>query len=219
MRYVEENYLQLSGIQHYAFCPRQWALIHIEKQWTENYLTAEGRVLHRRAHDGVEVEKRGDLIIVRSLKVSSAVLGVSGECDIVEFHRSESGVSLSGSEGLWQPFPVEYKRGKAKLDDCDRLQLCAQVVCLEEMLCIEIQQGALFYGEPRRREQVVFTPELRMKLSEIIAQMHALYKRQHTPKSTYKKTCRSCSIRELCLPRLGEPSQVSVSEYLEAHQE
>lgn len=219
MRYAEENYLQLSGIQHYAFCPRQWALIHIEKQWTENYLTAAGRVLHRRAHDGVEVEKRGDLIIVRSLKVSSAVLGVSGECDIVEFHRSESGVSLSGSEGLWQPFPVEYKRGKAKLDDCDRLQLCAQAVCLEEMLCAEIQQGALFYGEPRRREQVVFTQELRVKLSEITAKMHVLYKRQHTPKSTYKKTCRSCSIRELCLPRLGESSQVSVSEYLEAHQE
>jgi len=123
--YSEYDYLLLSGIQHYAFCPRQWALIHIEEQWQENYLTASGRALHNKAHSGETVEKRGDLLIVRSMKISSRRLGISGECDVVEFHRSENGITIRNYEGLWAPYPVEYKRGKTKLDDCDRLQLCA----------------------------------------------------------------------------------------------
>lgn len=217
MIYNEENYLMLSGIQHYAFCPRQWALIHIENQWNENYLTTDGRIMHNKAHSGESTEKRGDLIIFRALKVRSAKLGISGECDIVEFRKSDSGISLSGYEDLWLPYPVEYKRGKSKLDDWDRLQLCAQAVCLEEMLCTKIKDGALFYGEPRRREKVNFTEELRTNLAEVVVAMHGLYKRQHTPKAVKKKACQSCSIKDLCLLRLKEIEKLSVMKYLEAH--
>lgn len=219
MAYEEEDYLLLSGIQHYAFCPRQWALIHIEEQWNENYLTAGGRILHSRAHSGEMVEKRGDLIIFRALKVRSSELGISGECDVVEFHQSDSGVSLDGYPDLWLPYPVEYKRGKTKLEDCDRLQLCAQAVCLEEMLCVNIESGALFYGEPRRREKVTFTKELRTKLADTIITMHDLFKRLYTPKAVKGKYCQNCSIKDLCLPRLGESDDNSVLKYLEAHLE
>jgi len=217
MIYEEDDYLLLSGIQHYAFCPRQWALIHIEEQWNENYLTAGGRILHNKAHNGEATEKRGNLIIFRGLKVRSAELGISGECDIVEFHKSNAGISLNGYFGLWVPYPVEYKRGKSKLDDCDRLQLCAQAVCLEEMLCVKIKSGALFYGEPRRRETVDFTPELREKLIDIVADMHNLFNRKYTPKAIKGRYCQSCSIKGLCLPGLGKVDKTSVIKYLEMH--
>lgn len=219
MIYEEDDYLLLSGVQHYAFCPRQWALIHIEEQWNENYLTAGGRIMHNKAHKGDATEKRGDLIIFRSLKVRSVELGISGECDIVEFHKSKAGVSLNGYDGLWVPYPVEYKRGKTKLDDCDRLQLCAQAVCLEEMLCIEIGNGALFYGEPRRREEVTFDPELRAKLKAVVIMMHELFSRKYTPKAAKKRCCQSCSIKDLCLPELGKTDKTSVIKYLERHLE
>ncbi len=215
--YTEDNYLQLSGIQHYAFCPRQWALIHIEEQWNESYLTAEGRILHQKAHSSQAAEKRGDLIIFRGLKVYSSELGISGECDVVEFYSSDDGIPLNGYNGLWRPYPVEYKRGKAKLEDCDRLQLCAQAVCLEEMLCVKIETGALFYGEPRRRELVKFTAELRAKLKVLVEDMHKLYKRKYTPKAVKRECCRSCSLKDLCLPKLGAASETSALEYMEMH--
>lgn len=219
MIYEEDDYLLLSGIQHYAFCPRQWALIHIEEQWNENYLTAGGRIMHNKAHDGEAIEKRGDLIIFRGLKVRSVELGITGQCDVVEFHSNSSGVTLMGYEGLWHPYPVEYKRGKSKLEDCDKLQLCAQAVCLEEMLCVKIDSGALYYGEPRKRERVIFTQELRMELEYSVKAMHEMFKRQHTPKAKKKKSCQSCSIKDLCLPKLGEVAKTSVKEYLEVHLE
>jgi len=217
MTYKEEDYLLLSGIQHFAFCPRQWALIHIEEQWNESYLTAAGRILHTKAHSGENTEKRGDRIIIRSLRVCSAQLGISGECDVVEFHKVRYGVSLYGYEGLWTPYPVEYKRGKTKLDDCDRLQLCAQAVCLEEMLCTEIERGALYYGETRRREVVEFSPALREELENTVKSMHELFMRKHTPKAVKRKFCISCSIKDLCLPVLGEIEKNSVKKYMESH--
>lgn len=219
MIYAEDDYLMLSGIQHFAFCPRQWALIHVEEQWNENYLTASGRILHNKAHDGDATEKRGNLIIFRALKVRSAELGISGECDIVEFHKSKGGVALNGYDGFWLPYPVEYKRGKTKLDDCDRLQLCAQAVCLEEMLCVEIKNGALFYGEPRRREIVEFSAELRDKLAATVTAMHEMYNRKYTPKAVKDKRCQGCSIKNICLPTLGEKAETSVKKYMEVHLE
>jgi CRISPR-associated exonuclease Cas4 len=219
MIYAEDDYLLLSGIQHYAFCPRQWALLHIEEQWNENYLTAGGRILHNKAHHGETAEKRGEMIIFRGLRVCSAELGVSGECDIVEFRKSNDGISLNGYAGLWAPYPVEYKRGKSKLNDCDRLQLCAQAVCLEEMLCVKIKSGALFYGEPRRRETVDFTPELRIKLEDTVAAMHRLFRENYTPKAIKGKHCQSCSMKDLCLPVLGKAEKTSVKKYLEMHLE
>lgn len=217
MIYEEDDYLMLSGIQHYVFCPRQWALIHIEEQWNENYLTAAGRIMHAKAHDGDTCEKRGSLIIFRALKVRSVELGISGECDIVEFHQSKKGTSISGYNGLWLAYPVEYKRGKTKLDDCDRLQLCAQAVCLEEMLCTKIERGALFYGEVRRREVVDFTMELRTKLTDTVKSMHKMYARKYTPKAVKGKHCQSCSIKDLCLPGLSDKTETPVKKYMEAH--
>lgn len=219
MIYEEDDYLLLSGIQHFAFCPRQWALIHIEEQWNENYLTAGGRIMHDKAHDGEQTEKRGDLIIFRALKVRSAELGISGECDIVEFHKSKNGVSLNGYDDRWLPYPVEYKRGKTKIDDCDRLQLCAQAVCLEEMQCVKIESGALFYGETHRREVVFFTSELREKLAATIKSMHEIFSRKYTPKATKGKCCHSCSMKEVCLPSLGVQNEISVRKYMEVHLE
>ena len=143
--YKEEDYLQLSGIQHFAFCRRQWALAYIELQWDENVRTVEGKLLHEKAHDPTNAEKRGDLIISRGMPVYSRELGISGECDVVEFHRSQDGITLFGRDGLYEVIPIEYKRGKPKENDVDILQLMAQALCLEEMLCCQIPFGYLYY--------------------------------------------------------------------------
>ena len=153
MAYNEEDFLQLSGLQHFRFCRRRWALIHIEHQWAENYRTIDGAILHENAHDTDLQERRGDRFITRGVSVYSAELGVSGQCDVLEYHRGSVGIPLSGKEGLWQPYPVEYKRGRPREDTGDTLQLCAQAMCLESMLCCDIPEGALYYGEIRRREQ------------------------------------------------------------------
>lgn len=214
-KYKEEEYLLLSGIQHFAFCQRQWALIHIEQQWTENYLTVSGRILHDKAHDETKFEKRGGCLTVRALKVFSSRLGISGECDVVEFHESASGVPIKNYDGLFLPYPVEFKRGKPKIDDCDRLQLCAQAICLEEMLCCEINTGALFYGEPRRRETVIFTEEMRNTLEKITEAMHMLFERQYTPKIQKGKQCNNCSLYGECLPKISKKSEQAVNKYFE----
>lgn len=200
--------LQLSGLQHYAYCPRQWALIHLEQQWQENDRTADGRIFHTRAHDGPEHELRGDLLIIRSLRVHSDKLGISGSCDIVEFHRQDDGVSLPGYEGNWQPYPVEYKRGEPKEGNADRLQLCAQAMCLEEMLVCDIPEGSLYYGEIRRREVVRLDASLRAEVTAALEDMHRYYHAGYTPKARPTKGCSACSLRDLCLPRLARVSDV-----------
>ena len=208
MIYAEEDFLQLSGLQHFAFCRRQWALIHIEQQWKENLRTVEGDLFHHRAHDGQSRERRGNTLILRGISVSSPTLGISGKCDVVEFHADPNGVSLHGEEGLWTPFPVEYKRGAPKAHQADELQLCAQAICLEEMLCCTIPEGALFYGETRRRTAVSFSVELRSRVKELLEEMHQLYRRGHTPKVRRSKSCNACSLQELCLPALMKGSDV-----------
>ena len=208
----EEELLALSGLQHFAFCRRQWALIHIENQWRENLRTVEGGLLHTRAHDGTLREKRGDLLILRGLPVVSRTLGISGQCDVVEFRADPAGICLQGEEGSWRPYPVEYKRGAPKSNQADELQLCAQALCLEEMLCCEIQEGALFYGEPRRRTPVAFTSQLRDQVYRMLEEMHQLYRRGYTPVVRRSKACNTCSLKELCLP--GLPGRGSVREYL-----
>lgn len=212
MVYKEEEYLQLSGLQHFAFCRRQWALIHIEQQWAESLRTVDGHILHEKAHDASQRERRGNLLITRDMRVHSPTLGISGSCDVVEFHRGLVGVPLPGQDGLWQPYPVEYKRGKPKVDDTDRLQLCAQAMCLEEMLCCEVPEGALFYGETRHRETVAFSGALRGQVQTLLAEMHDLYRRSHTPKVKPGKGCNACSLRDLCLPKLVRKQ--SVGSYL-----
>lgn len=208
----EENYLLLSGLQHFVFCRRQWALIHLEDQWQENLRTVEGQLFHRRAHDESRRERRGDILLLRGLPVVSHRLGLSGQCDVVEFHCRPEGVPLHGEEGAWVPYPVEYKRGAPKDHDADELQLCAQAMCLEEMLCCQIPEGALFYGEPRRRTTVSFTPAHRRRVEEMAEEMHLLYQRGHTPKVKPGKGCSACSLRELCLPGLLKKG--GVADYL-----
>lgn len=144
--FLEDDLLPLSGLQHLAFCERQWALIHIEQSWAENRLTAQGRVLHNRAHDGPP-ESRPGLRIARGLRLRSLRLGLSGQADVVEFYPAPDGIALPGETGLWRPFPVEYKRGRPKAGRCDEVQLCAQALCLEEMFARPIPSGALFYWE------------------------------------------------------------------------
>ncbi len=212
MEYKEEDFLQISGLQHFQFCRRQWALIHLEQQWAENLRTVEGALLHQRAHDASQRERRGELVITRDMRVFSAALGISGSCDVVEFKKSETGVPLSGMEGKYQPYPIEYKRGSPRTDHANHLQLCAQAMCLEEMLCCDIPEGALYYGEIRRREKVVFTEELRQEVKAALEEMHQLYQRGHTPKVRPSKSCNACSLKELCLPKLAKKK--SAAKYL-----
>ena len=213
MEYDEEDYLNLAGLQHFAFCRRQWALIHIEQQWSENLRTAEGQVLHENAHDPFSAEKRGDLLISRGMAVFSRALGVNGVCDVVEFHASEKGVTLAGREGKWSPVPVEYKRGSPKDSDADRLQLCCQAMCLEEMLlCGPIPKAYLYYGETARRTAVPLDETLRTKVTDMLVEMHGLYRRKYTPHVKPTKSCNACSLKNLCLPRLYRVG--SAAEYI-----
>lgn len=212
--YSEDDYLALSGIQHFVFCRRQWALIHIEQMWAENALTVGGAILHERAHDEGLKERREGKIIARGLRVHSPSLGLSGVCDVVEFARSAKGFPLAGEEGLWRATPVEYKSGKAKMGDEDRLQLCAQALCLEEMLGSDIPFGFLYYGRTRSREKVEFDSRLRERLSDVVAEMHSLYEGKRTPRVKLFSGCRSCSIADECLPKL--PRRSSVNDYIES---
>ncbi len=213
MEYTEDNYLMLSGIQHFKFCKRQWALIHIEQQWEENVHTVVGELMHKKAHDPYFVEKRKDLLIARSLPIASRKMGVSGECDVVEFHRCEDGIKLHGHRGTFSVYPIEYKKGKPKPTEEDRLQLVAQALCLEEMFSTNIQKGALFYGETRRREVLEITEELRQEVREMFREMHQYFDRKYTPKVKYSKACNACSLKEICLPKLGKSG--SVKAYIE----
>lgn len=206
MEYEESEFLQLSGLQHFAFCRRQWALIHIEHIWAENSRTAEGRLLHEKAHDRYLTESRGNLLISRSMPVFSRVLGLSGECDIVEFRPTEEpgGIPIRGHSGNYTVYPMEYKRGSPKAGDCDALQLAAQAMCLEEMLCCRIAEGALFYFEIRRRVPVRLTEQLRQKVTETAAEMHQDYDRRYLPRPKQTKSCHACSLKDECLPKLGK---------------
>lgn len=212
MVYEESDFLQLSGLQHFKFCRRRWALIHIEQQWAENFRTMDGALMHQNAHNSEFRESRGELFITRGVSVFSSTLGVSGQCDVLEYHRGTTGIPIRGKEGLWQPYPVEYKRGNPREDTGDTLQLCGQAMCLEEMLCCDIPEGALYYGEIRRRAVVPFTEELRAQVRQLLAQMHDLYHRGYTPKVKPSKSCNACSLKKICLPKLMKSR--SVAAYL-----
>ena len=207
--YKEDDYLMISGIQHFAFCRRQWALIHLEQQWTENYKTMDGNFMHRQAHNGAFHEKRKDIIISRGMPVFSRIMGVGGICDIVEFHADESGTLIRTFGGKYTPLPIEYKRGKPKTDDSDILQVAAQALCLEEMLCCTIEYGYIFYGETKHRTKIVFTDEVREKVRRIFAEMHKYYEQRYTPKVKTSTKCNACSLKDICIPVLNKKKSVS----------
>lgn len=211
--YTPDELLPLSGIQHFLFCRRQWALIHIEQQWKDNVLTVEGKLLHKRVDDPFFTETRAGVIIARAVPVASYRLGLTGVCDVVEFAESTRGVDLPGRAGRYLPAPVEYKRGKPKRDPVDEAQLCAQAICLQEMLSVEISRGFLYYGETRHRTEVGLTAELRSLVYEMAEEMHAYFRRGYTPRVKPSKACRSCSLAEICLPELQEQG-IPASEYI-----
>jgi CRISPR-associated exonuclease Cas4 len=225
--YTSDELLPLSGIQHFLFCRRQWALIHVERQWQENVLTAEGRILHQRTDDPFFSESRKGVITARAVPVASYRLGLSGVCDVVEFtpsplpspkmgegvQRTGEGVKLPGREGLYLAAPVEYKRGKPKREPSDEAQLCAQAICLEEMLAMTIPLGYLYYGETRHRTAVELTAGLRNLVKEMAEEMHAYFQRGYTPRVKPFKGCRACSLADVCLPVLQE-KVVAASKYI-----
>lgn len=184
----------------------------MERQWAENARTAEGQVFHETAHHGPESEARGELLILRGLRVASPSLRLGGICDVVEFHRSPSGVSLAGREGLWLPYPVEYKKGSDQTKESDEVQLCGQALCLEEMLCCQIPEGSLFYGETRRRTRVAFDGTLRQRTLDLLHELLGYMDRGYTPGAKLHKGCNACSLRDICLPKLSRAP--SVTDYI-----
>ena len=200
--YTPDELLPLSGIQHFLFCRRQWALIHVERQWQENVLTVEGAILHQWADDPYFTEKRKGVITTRAVPIASYRLGLSGICDVIEFIESSEGVQLPGRVGHYLPAPVEYKRGKEKHDHSDEAQLCAQAVCLEEMLAVHIPAGYLYYGATRHRVAVPLTDELRGLVSRAAEEMHTYFRQGYTPRVKPARKCRACSLADACLPTL-----------------
>jgi CRISPR-associated exonuclease Cas4 len=213
--YTEDDLLPLSGLQHLAFCERRWALIHLEQQWEENLFTAEGKLLHEKAHSA-EVESRPEVLVRRTLPLRSFRLGLSGQADIVEFlpcEASEPGVSMPRRKGLWKPYPVEYKRTRDQHGSVAyRTQLCAQALCLEEMLQVPIPAGAVFDGRAKRREVVIFDESLRQEVEHSAARMHQILASRRTPRAVYAKKCEGCSMKLVCLPSVTESN--SASRYL-----
>ncbi|MBV8847185.1 MAG: CRISPR-associated protein Cas4 [Bryobacterales bacterium] len=198
--YPEDELLPISGLQHLRFCERRWSLVHLEQQWEENRFTSEGGVLHERVHDG-GIEARPGIVVARGLYLWSRRLGLGGIADVVEYHRDDSGVALAGRPGTWRPYPVEYKRGQRKWEPSHMVQLCAQAMCLEEMLSVEISAGAVFHGVTRRRTEVRFDTALRGETEALARRMHELNRARVTPPAAYSKKCESCSLYDRCLPR------------------
>ncbi|VEJ36339.1 CRISPR-associated protein Cas4 [Aedoeadaptatus ivorii] len=209
--------LLISGIQHFVFCRRQWALIHIEQAWKENFLTLHGEKVHSRVDDPYFHEKRKEQIQVRSLRVHSLELEIEGVCDLVELTVDSKGVYLPRWDGHYKIMPVEYKRGTEKSDNSDVYQLLAQAICLEEMTASNIEEGAIFYDQIKRRQNVVFTEAMRTDLKAMVREMHTLFRKAYTPKVKRTAKCRSCSLKEICLPELG--NRQAASTYIRSHLE
>lgn len=213
MPYSEDDMLMLSGIQHYAFCPRQWALIHIEQQWSENILTAEGRIMHQLVDDPFYRQKMADIICLRSVNLASKELGLYGVSDIIELHPTEypdNAITHPKYSGYWIPYPIEYKHGRPKDTDIDIVQLVAQAMCIEEQYNIVIDCGAIYYGEIRRREEVSISEELRANVRQCATSMHKLFANMLTPKADKKSHCERCSLVDICMPN----TQDSASKYI-----
>ena len=215
MYYDDDDMLMLSGIQHYMYCPRQWALIHIEQQWADNRLTAEGELLHKNVDNPAYRQKNGEAITLRAVHIASHMLGLYGISDAIELIPSdteENAITHPRYAGYWKPYPVEYKRGHKKPDECDEVQLAAQVICLEEMYGIHIPEAALFYNETRHRTPVTIDSQLRQLTCELSEAMHQTFASGITPKVIERHGCKNCSLYDVCAPELTK--KTSVSYYL-----
>ncbi len=217
MSYREDELLPLSGLQHLIYCERQAALIHVERVWMDNVWTVEGSHLHDGVLNG-HAESRGDVRISRDLALHSLRLGVTGRADVVEFHRAAPGDSIGARvldwPGRWVPFPVEYKRGRPKHHPADEVQLCAQAICLEEMLEVQVPEGALFYGQTRHRHPVFFSSNLRAMTEAAALRLRQIVDARITPRALYDPArCDECSLLASCRPRAGERR---VDDYIDA---
>ena len=205
--YTDDEMLMLSGIQHFAFCPRQWALIHIEQLWADNRLTVEGNIMHSTVDDPFYIRKTNDIITLRSVGLVSKEQGLYGISDVIEFYNVElndNSIKLPEYSGYWEPHPVEYKRGKEKNNHIDEVQLAAQIICFEEMYNIKIEYGWLYYGETRRRKKIDMSSELREVTKNFVKQMHLLFKVGQTPKASYTNHCDKCSLIDICIPEISK---------------
>lgn len=210
----EEDYLMLSGIQHYCYCPRQWGLIHVAQIWSDDARTSSGNIMHRNADNPFSDEIRHGVVISRAMPVSSSKMGLSGRCDVVEFVPSEDGFQVCGHEGKFTIVPVEYKIGHRKSGDLDCAQLCAQAMALEETMNVTIDFGYIYYGSERRRQKVEFGVELRDKVLRVVGEMHKLYREGKVPSANYVVArCRGCSLLDECMPQ--RVSWKSVDEYIQ----
>lgn len=210
--YQEDDMLMLSGIQHFRFCPRQWALIHLEQQWEDNRLTAEGDILHKHVDDPFYRQKYADCICLRSVSVASSLLGLYGITDIVELHPADDEANSMRHpqyQGCWLPYPVEYKHGRPKKDDIDTLQLAAQAMCLEEMYHLSIPRGAIYYAQIKRRVEIEFVPELRSNVETCSKAMHDIFHEAKIPPIAYGKHCERCSMNDICMPQSGNTAKAS----------
>lgn len=212
MRYDDDDMLMLSGIQRYRFCPRQWALIHIEQQWDDNRLTAEGELMHKHVDNPFYRQKCGEFISLRSVNVASHELGLYGITDVVELHPTnveDNSIAHPRYPGRWMPYPVEFKHGRPKRNEVDEVQLAAQAMCLEEQYGIRIFSGAIFYGETRRRTEVCFTDNLRNIVIDCAKQMHEIFSSGRLPAIQRGKHCQKCSLCNLCMPEFADCTKVS----------
>ncbi len=215
--YEEDEYITIGEISHFIFCPRQWALIYLEQEWKENIHTLEGHEIHERAHDPMLKERRNDTIIARALPVFSRELGLSGECDVVEFKVSAKGVYIPAYKGTYEVFPIEYKRGVYQEDAGDIWQLVGQAMCLSEMLMTPVHTGYIYYSGSRRRMKVAISEEWKEQVRNAVREMRQYLRRGYTPKVKRHKGCRYCSIQNQCLPTLRRVP--SVQAYLAERRE
>ncbi len=215
-RYTDDELLSLSGIQHFCFCKRQWALIHVEQQWQDNLRTQEGHFVHERVDDPFFNESRGDTVISRAFPLVSYTLGFSGIADVVEYTRSDNGIPVPGFEGRWMMKPVEYKRGKPKIDERDEVQLCAQIMSLEEMFGVRIDEADFYYNEIRKRQHIPITNDLRNRVSSLADEMHMVFLKGITPEAESGKNCALCSLVDVCIPKLTKKKS-SVRNYIGKH--
>jgi CRISPR-associated exonuclease Cas4 len=202
--------LPISALQHLAFCERQCALIHVERQWEENQRTAEGRVLHEHVDEGYRAYQRG-MKQFAGVYVQARQLGIAGRLDVLELIKTADAPDTCrslGISGRWELHPVEFKRGKPKQHDSDRVQLCAQALCLEEMTALEVVAGSLFYGEIRRRDEVVFDKPLRERTRQLIARLREMFSEQLLPPAVWHRHCRACSLLEVCQPKIVNGARI-----------
>lgn len=212
---MDEDFTPISALQHFVFCKRRAALVHIERLWTENQATVEGNAMHERAH-GEIFESRGDVRFRTTLPVRSRILGIVGVTDVVEFRRSSSGgVALDGASGLWTPYPVEYKRGSEHKEIAYEVQLCAQALCIEEMLSTQINWGAIYWGGSHKRQEIEFSQSLRAYTEQKVRELQAFLNEGKTPPPHYEKKCKGCSMLDVCMPKELE-KKIDVSGYWES---